>query len=71
MIGQIFFKFFLIFFFSKMCCDDPDQKNLLENLFFMSQKSLENDQKSEKSIFSDIFLFVIVPKRVVKLVPRL
>ena len=31
-----------------MCCDDPDEKNLFENLFFVSKESLENDQKSEK-----------------------
>ena len=72
MIGQIFLDFFFSFCFFRMCCDDPDEKILLENLFFMSEKSLEKWSKfRKKSIFSDIFLLWIVRKRDVILVPRL
>ena len=69
MIGQKILNFFI--FSSPRCAATiPMKKTLLENLFFMSKKSLENDQKSEKNDISDIFLFLIVPKRVVKLVAR-
>ena len=48
--------FIVVFHFFRLCCDDPDEKNLLENLSFMSKNHLKNDQNFEKSIFSDIFL---------------
>jgi hypothetical protein len=58
MIGQIFSDFFFVFHFFRLCCDDPEEKTLLENPSFMSKKSLEKWPKFRKIDIFWYFSFV-------------
>ena len=71
LIGQIFPIFFR-FSLLQVVLRRSRGKKLAWKISPSCQKNhLKNDQNSEKSIFSDIFLLCIVPKRVVIHVPRL